>query len=483
MTRIIFLKELQHLLVNKIFVFSSILVILLLMLNIFSFRENYKSEIDEYNRINAERISSLEYPADFMSDIMSVLTGKRKKNFYDVIHTEQKIVVKPSALSFISSNHNLLPNGMIITYFREKFPEHFKTSNQFFPTYVSMDFVNIMLYCISLLCLILSYNAFSGEKERGTLKLILVNNVSRSHVIMGKYLSLLVCISTPILAGIILNIIFAETFPVVQLTGLDYIKIGVFFIVSLLFITLNIFIGFIISVLTHKSSVSLIFALLTWIILLIFIPSVSWIIGKEVVSVPKKSNVNKVVELRIQEEVKNNKGKYTLSWNSQWDEGPPNNLVYKRVNAFNRMDEIYNEVQRDYRNKLFYQVDKSINFSKISPYSVFRFCSEKISDNGFSKTQRFYNSVINYANLFREYVKNIDANDKDSYHLISSDNISKMFFSQKELNVNKIPKYTPKKSSFSTLLKSIMADFIILFLWCTFLFAGVFICFVRYDFR
>jgi ABC-type transport system involved in multi-copper enzyme maturation permease subunit len=47
--------------------------------------------------------------------------------------------------------------------------------------------------------------AISGERERGTLRLVLSGPISRATVLMGKYLAVLIALAVALLAGVLLN--------------------------------------------------------------------------------------------------------------------------------------------------------------------------------------------------------------------------------------------------------------------------------------
>lgn len=484
MIRLIFLKEFQSLISDKKFIYSSIIIIALMIINILSFRISYNNELEVYSRVNSERANGLEYPADFKSEIFSSIRGQRRLNYLGVLHAEQKIVEEPSIFLFASSNHNSLPNGIKINYFVEKFPQYIKNINHFLDNFIAMDWENVILYFISFLCLMLSYNAFSGEKESGTLKLMLVNNISRSKIIMGKYLSLLTVITIPFLLGVLITVLALFLFPNIQPDENLYLKLALFLIVFILFITLNIFIGFLISLLSKKSSISLIYGITVWILFLVILPSSSWIMGRNKVQIENRASLNQNIKQQVNEVVFGNKDKYTRSWRGSWATKPPNEFVIKRVNGFNKEDEIRNSLQRDHIKRQFAQVDYSNRFSMLSPYSVFRLCSEKIADSGIYKTKKLYNDALNYSGIFREFMKDFDANDKESFHLISRDNTTaRLFCSQKELNAGNIPQFIPSCTSLTNVMNSIKVEFIILFLWCAFLFCAVFILFIKYDVR
>lgn len=242
--------------------------------------------------------------------------------------------------------------------------------------------------------------------------------------------------------------------------------------------------GFLISLLSLKSSVSLIYCITVWILFLVILPSSSWIMGRNKMQIENKATLNKNIEQQVNEIVHGNKDKYTYAWRSDWEALPPNLFAIKRVNAFNKEDEIRNSLQRDYIKRQFAQIDYSNSFSMLSPYAVFRICSEKITGSGIYKTEKLYNDAMNYAGIFRDFMKDFDANDKESFHLISRDNTTaRLFCSQKEVNAGNIPRFIPSSTSLTNVMNSIRGEFIILFLWCAILFWGVFVLFIKYDVR
>lgn len=455
-----------------------------MLINVFSFKTHFTNDLEKYNRINSERISAFEYPTGIKAEIMSLVSRSRKQNFRGIINDNQSIVEEPSTFAFASSNHNFLPNSIKINYFKEDFPQYLKNINHFLGNSIAMDWENIILYFISFLCLMLSYNSFSGEKETGTLKLMLVNNISRSKIIMGKYLSLLTGISIPFLIGALITVLALLLLPNIQPDTQLYLKIVLFFIVFVVFSSLNIFIGFLISLLSKKSSVSLIYGITVWILFLVILPSSSWIVGRNKIPIENRTTLNQNINQQVEEIVYGNEDKYTHAWQSSWLTKPPNDFVIKRVNAYNKEDEISNNFKHDYINRQFAQVNYSNNISMLSPYSVFRICSEKISDSGIYKTEKLYNDAMNYAGIFREFMKDFDLNDKESSHLISGDFITSQFFiSHKEVNADNIPRFIPSTTSLADVINSIKIEFVILFLWCAVLFSGVFVLFIKYDVR
>ncbi|MEW6755878.1 MAG: ABC transporter permease subunit, partial [Candidatus Latescibacterota bacterium] len=63
-----------------------------------------------------------------------------------------------------------------------------QAANEFAPVFPVLDFATVVSVVLSLLALLLAYDAFSGERELGTLRMCLANACPRHALLLGKYL-------------------------------------------------------------------------------------------------------------------------------------------------------------------------------------------------------------------------------------------------------------------------------------------------------
>jgi len=464
----IFIKEIREQLMTTKMLVSSTLILVLLIINGYIFNLNYNRRFDKY----------LETKNNNQDNIR-----KNSTKLLDLIFENQRLIKPPSKLAFISeAEEKVLPNGMELNYFTESNPQYYKRQNIFFSTFNSIDWAYILLFFISFVCISFSYDAFSGEKVKGTLKLILSNKIARWQIILGKYFGILTIILIPLLIGFIINLIVLEFNPNLYLKLNEFLMILLFLVGTILFISLNILMGFLISCLTQKPIISLSFILIFWIIFNIVIPNISWLLSKKIVPVDSFSKLNEIESQRIYDI--NHSGKYSMSWNSDWEDDPPNELVLKRAAGENEKNKAHNEIWRGYRNTIIAQTKTAINLSKISPFSIFRFLSETISDNGFSGVVNFYNQLRNYQINLQNFLNQKDQADKASYHLIWDERWATQFFmSKKGVSFEEIPQFEYHPLSFSQTLDNCKWDILILVLWNLVLFTGTFVAFARYDVR
>jgi len=334
---------------------------------------------------------------------------------------------------------------------------------------------------MSFICISFAYNAFSGEKVSGTLRLVLSNRVSRWQIITGKWLGILILVLIPLSIGILLNLLII-IISGIDLSGRDFIVILYFLLVAIFFLSFNILLGFFISTLTSRPVVSLSISLIIWVILNIAAPSISWLMAKELTPVRSLAKIQARHNEKSGELWRSDM--YYDGWRSEWAGQPPNELVLKRAALMDALDELYAATWMDYVNNVFAQTREGIIVSKISPYSLFRFIGETISDNGCSGFVRFYNQARKYHDEYHNFLKAKDRADKDSYHLVVNETWTfKTFMSNKPVEYNEIPVFQYSSPSIRDTIHDTLPDVMILVLWNILLFTGSFFAFVRYDVR
>jgi hypothetical protein len=144
-----------------------------------------------------------------------------------------------------------------------------------------------------------------------------------------------------------------------------------------------------------------------------------------------------------------------------------------------------NEIWDQYRNLLFQQTEKSISFSKISPFSVFRWLSDRISDNDYYGYMNFQSQVSLYQEAYCNFIKDKDASDPKSFHLIWNCPYSKseFFMSRNVVDPSEVPVFDYQSPQINTIIYQSIRDFLILLTWLIVLFVGVTYAFVKYDIR
>ncbi len=112
----------------------------------------------------------------------------------------------------------------------------------------------LSVYLIPLIGLLLSFDAISGEAERGTLALSLTYPLSRGEILMGKFLAHLLVLAFAVAAGLALTV--GLTIWKHGAEGLAWGALGRLFLTSLALGAAFIGIGYLISALARQTGVA-----------------------------------------------------------------------------------------------------------------------------------------------------------------------------------------------------------------------------------
>ncbi len=148
------------------------------------------------------------------------------------------------------------------------------STNPLLNLFSSIDIVFIFEVVLSLMSLIFAYDALAGERERGTLRLVLTHPVSRGKILLAKYISAMICLLVPLLISLLLVVILLTTSTIVSLKVDDFLRIGGIVLSSIAYLSAFYFIGMLISVITRRTSTALMLAMFVWGFLVLVYPNV-----------------------------------------------------------------------------------------------------------------------------------------------------------------------------------------------------------------
>ena len=140
----------------------------------------------------------------------------------------------------------------------------YKLTNPLLNLFTSIDIVFIFEVVLSLIALIFAYDAIAGERERGTLRLVVTHPVRRGQILLAKYLSAMLCLLVPLLMSLLLAVILLTTSTVVSLSMSDFLRIGGIILSSIVYLSVFYLIGMLISAVTRRTGTALMLAMFVW---------------------------------------------------------------------------------------------------------------------------------------------------------------------------------------------------------------------------
>ena len=145
--------------------------------------------------------------------------------------------------------------------------------NPFLNVFTSIDLVFIFRVVLSLIALMFAYDAIVGEREQGTLRLVLIHPLRRGHILIAKYISAMICLLVPLLLCLLFSLILLTTSLSFSLSTHDFLCLGGIILSSLAYLSVFYLIGMLISASTRSTGIALMLAMFVWGFLVIVYPN------------------------------------------------------------------------------------------------------------------------------------------------------------------------------------------------------------------
>lgn len=190
----------------------------------------------------------------------------------------------------------------------ESFTVGMETSetNTLLSVFPALDVTLIFKIVMSILALLMAYDVISGEREQGTLKLILSSTIARYQVLLGKLVAGLMTLIVPVTALFIVGLLILQLSNMVSLTGTQWFSIALMYFAALIFVSAMFNLGLLLSCLSKNSAISLVFGLFLWLLFAAIFPNASAYIAsqlKPIESAEEFSGKVKVVTDRRDSEI------------------------------------------------------------------------------------------------------------------------------------------------------------------------------------
>jgi len=383
----------------------------------------------------------------------------------------------------------------------------------------TLDISLILKIIVSVLALLVACDVISGERERGTLKLILSCTVARQKVLLGKFLAGLITLLVPLTIAFIVGLLILLFWPMVDLTVSDWVRIGLMYFVSLIFISTMYNIGLFVSCLTKSSSISLMLGLVFWVVFIMVIPNISVYLATQVRPLEPEEKMESRIRL-VEKEKEAKLEKIPWAGEEVWPEGSyPQWYILvcnkeamecrqKRFTSWHPVNIKYAdkrwEIRRRHVETLFQQKELADCFSRISPIAVYENLISALAGTDAANCQYFMNTAKAYWNEVVEYVRSKTDNFSSPLYFTQCTEADMAVYQQyldKKMSEDDFEKWKEKKISqmqpldlqdFPQFIYKLdvvkdfqrgIIDLLVLFLISVLFFVLSFRAFVKYDVR
>ena len=340
------------------------------------------------------------------------------------------------------------------------------------PNVTKVDWGFIIGYVLSLIALLFTFDSISYERERGTLRLMLANPIPRHTVLIGKFFGALISINIPFTLAVLANLLIISTSSDVHLGAEAWERLCFIFFITLLYISLFLALGLLVSARVQRSAVSLVILLLAWVTFVVFMPSTLVSIAGR--STPPKSALGfSERSAQLEEELGNEY--YALRYDP--NKSLTQTQILQVAGEYVIKDAAGQERLHEERLKQrISQVRRARAITQISPVTIFQHLLEAFSGTGFERHLQFLENVKSYAQQYRVFIVDTDQADPESLHIFGV----REGMSQKPVPLEAIPKFEDTLS-FSKDFNTAAVDLLLLSLFVIVLLSGAYLAFVRVE--
>jgi ABC-2 type transport system permease protein len=236
-------------------------------------------------------------------------------------------------------------------------------------------------------------------------------------------------------------------------------------------------IGLFLSTRTRESVVSLVTALLVWVVLVVVIPAVGNLLARGFIKVPQQDQVQEEAERAFGETIQNYNRSHPHpdNWiaSGQWSPGEPLLRAFEANQARSR-------VMQSYQERLLEQVTLGRRIAAISPAALFSQSLEIAVESGISHYRKFMELARRYREALGEFLDRIYPLDK-AYPLDRS-KTDRVLLDMK-LSFDSIPKFEDRFASMGEAGSQLVWNGGILLALNVLLFVAAYLSFLRYDVR
>ena len=400
-------KEVMHHILSARFIALLVMCVLLIPLNFHINYHRYRQrQVDYQEAVKAENSKD---PVD-----QPWLGGKTTDPNLEV----SKLILKPTPLSVFGTGlESALPSHLGMSRNGIQRGEAALSTAPIAFLLGHLDFVFVVGTVFSLLALLFTFDAVSGEREAGTLRVTLANALPRDIFLWSKLIGGYLVFIAPFLVSLIIGLLVLvwQGFP---LGEPDIFPRTLYLIgISLLYIAGFFAIGAVISVYFDSSKTALIVAFTVWVFVALILPRVGFLAAQIVAPAPTAQSVYKGkaaqrAELRATLEAERNKIMFRLLRESQTiPEGTttgPFHLDHEFLGKMNtelvplekvarlKYRDFAAELDKRYQRERKRQDEIGINLSRITPTASFIFLATDATQTGQVKRNAYFQTGNRY---------------------------------------------------------------------------------------
>jgi len=404
-------KEILEHLMSLRFAIACVLCFVVVLCSLFVRLRDYNLVMDDY--------------AENSAQARARLTSSRMDHPWDIVYRGLTVHQSPNPLKIFVRGVETA-NGISVHLTGHRPVQFFGTflANPLVPLFPAMDMISFVGIIMSLLAIVFGYDAICGEKQHGTLRLMLSYSVPRDLVLLGKWIGGLATLVVPFVLTVIAAVTIVLIQPNISLTQTEWFKFAGVAALALLYITAVFSLALWISSITPRPATSIMILITVWLILVLAVPNLSPYLAQSArptlnpaqLETARLAKTKEIWQQQIDDKVAAYNKEHGFTKDRWWDEvNWKDNEDWKRGhlrwmfelecrgNAFRDTALACRRLDEDLERRLDAQISLSRWISRLSPFSCFAMAATELTDTGLLSKRRFVKQVRDYQEKLSDF--------------------------------------------------------------------------------
>lgn len=478
-------KEMLEMLFGPKFLITFLISLVLVLSSVYSGFGQYSSECGWFVKAKASNVERMENLGSY---------GNLKDEGTKALRPPGKLGI------FVKGVEGTIGRAALITGSADlSLGDSRNSLNPIFSVFGDLDLAFTVKFILSLFALLFSYNAISGECERGTLQQVFSNRVGRASFIIGKsvggLLTLLITLLVPLLLALLM-LMFNLSF-----TGEEWVRICLMTLGFHIYLAIFYMLGMLMSAVTRSSPVSFLLCLFIWVLAVVVLPKAAVSMAEQVSPAPSIEHVEARRAALRRVFYGDLEGRLERAVLDAYNR----NLSYEerdaaRDQAYAESHELIAEEERkvldDYRRRQVRLLRTAETYARVSPASCLTFALNRICTTDTDLRERFSSALMRYRDRFIVFVDRLRSENPDladggvstRVHREEDENGNQLTSVQVEaptsiIDVSGMPDFHMPAVSLGDTVGSVIPDLAIMFIEMLLFFTAAVAAFLRYDVR
>jgi ABC-2 type transport system permease protein len=392
MLRALIVKELRVGIYGSKFVLSFVLALAAIPLALYVGAARYRADLEEFTRSTRDSYQAFRQQ------------GRRPT--HAAAHFGLGITKPPTPLSALSSGvQDVL--GIRAELDPHRAPQLRGSTAERTPLLLlfgKLDYAFVIQVILGLFAFVLSFDLVSGEREDGTLKLVLAHAVPRSRLLLAKLAGGSLVIVVPVALATVVGLFFLTPAFGVSLTADEWWRAAAIVALSFVYLVMMFGMGLLASCLTRRRIASMIVLLIAWVVLIFVVPRSAVALAQRLQVIPSNEEVDSQLREIQRSETRHaeQRSRDFLAANPQLDRSsiPPTFFTTNRRamdEAVERQAASIQQVVDAAKNR---QVTLATALARLSPATAYLLAATDLAGTGVDRHRHFLRHLDDYRRRF-----------------------------------------------------------------------------------